>query len=151
MENRKGVLTPMEADLISEKRTYITDKDLPYQNLIGSFMYLAVATRLDIQFAVSCLNQFNNSFGKRNQEGAKRILRYLKFTKQFSIALKKTGIPIHGLGGVSYRQKVKHRILFCIWGRTSQLKIQITKDSGAMDSRGGIYGSLYKPCTLSSL
>lgn len=36
-----------------------TDESMPYRELIGSLMYLVLATRPDIAHAVSVLSQFN--------------------------------------------------------------------------------------------
>ncbi|XP_050460197.1 uncharacterized protein LOC126856068 [Cataglyphis hispanica] len=56
-------------------------KNIPYQSLIGSLMYLAVSTRPDISYAISILSQFNTNSGKVHWNAAKRVLRYLKGTK----------------------------------------------------------------------
>lgn len=60
------------------------EKDLPYQALIGSLMYLAVCSRPDIAHAVNLLSQFNNCYTKEHGVSAKRILRYLKRTLESS-------------------------------------------------------------------
>lgn len=81
MEECKSCVTPIEPHLKLEKLAKC-DESLPYQNLIGSLMFLAVATRPDIMFAVSYLSQFNNCYGTEHFKSAKRILRYLKGTKE---------------------------------------------------------------------
>lgn len=65
--------------------------DYPYQNLIGSLMYLAVNTRPDIAFVVSFLSQFNTTYDKTHWTAAKRVLQYLKGTIDYSIVYRKTG------------------------------------------------------------
>ncbi|XP_073942519.1 uncharacterized protein [Choristoneura fumiferana] len=84
----KPASTPMDTGLKLTKGTSPTkEKDIPYQNLIGSLMYLAVATRPDIMFAVSHLSQFNNCYTSEHFQAAKTVLRYLKGTKQKDLNL----------------------------------------------------------------
>lgn len=70
--------------------------DVPYQQLIGSIMYLSVCTRPDISFSVSFLSQFNNTHTKEHWVGAKRVLKYLKGTKDMGIIFKKSNNPVTG-------------------------------------------------------
>lgn len=76
--------TPMEERLNLDKGE-ICDTELPYQQLIGSLMYLAVLTRPDIAFSVGYLSQFNNCHGREHWAHAKRVLRYLKKTKHYCL------------------------------------------------------------------
>jgi hypothetical protein len=57
----------------------------PYRQAIGSLMYLAVATRPDIAFAVSILSRFLNDPGDAHWEAVKRIFRYLKSTRDLQL------------------------------------------------------------------
>ena len=52
-----------------------------YQQLIGSLMYVACATRPDIAFAVNTCSQYMQNPGEKHLQAAKHILRYLKATK----------------------------------------------------------------------
>ena len=100
MSECKPVATPMETGL---KLTKTTIEELyPYQNLIGSLMYLSVATRPDIAHAVSYLSQFNTCFGKEHWIAAKRVLRYLQGTKQLALTFKKTGKKLYGLADADW-------------------------------------------------
>ncbi|KAJ8895032.1 hypothetical protein PR048_000355 [Dryococelus australis] len=58
------------------------------KSLIGSLMYLAVCTRPDITHSVNYLSQFNNCYTLEHWKAAKRILRYLKGTKQLKLEFK---------------------------------------------------------------
>jgi len=69
-------------------------KNVPFRQLIGSLMYLSVAARPDITFAVNFLSQFNNAPGQQHWIAAKRILRYLKGTRDLGIVYKQTGDPM---------------------------------------------------------
>lgn len=96
MENCKTVATPLEPGLKLEKAKEDDKIDVPYQSLIGSLMYLSVATRPDITFTVSYLSQFNNCYNKDHWQAAKRVLRYLQGTKDFKLTFKKSEDPIIG-------------------------------------------------------
>lgn len=82
MTESKTFDTPMEDKLHITKEENC-NLHVPYQQLIGSLMYLAVLTRPDIMYSVSFLSQFNNSFNNKHWMYAKRILKYLKKTKSF--------------------------------------------------------------------
>ncbi|GJQ68502.1 hypothetical protein Trydic_g17075 [Trypoxylus dichotomus] len=58
---------------------------IPYQSAVGSLLYVAQSTRPDITFAVSLLSRFNNNPGKAHWTAVKRVLRYLKSTKNMKI------------------------------------------------------------------
>lgn len=64
----------------------------PYQELIGSLMYLCVTTRPDISFAVSYLSKFNSCYTEFHWNQAKRILRYLKGTKGKALVFKMSNV-----------------------------------------------------------
>jgi hypothetical protein len=56
-----------------------------YANLIGSLMYLAIATRPDIAYSVNKLAQFTVTPRPKHWTAVKRIFRYLKGTKNFEL------------------------------------------------------------------
>jgi hypothetical protein len=56
-----------------------------YANLIGSLMYLAVATRPDIAYSVNKLAQYTSEPRSKHWTAIKRIFRYLKGTKHHGI------------------------------------------------------------------
>ena len=62
-------------------------RKVPYINVVGSLMYLAVATRPDIAHAVGVISQFNANPGSAHWSAAKRILRYLKGTPKYALRL----------------------------------------------------------------
>lgn len=93
MIDAKPVSTPIEPGtklkrnddkLIIEKF-----KNLPYRELVGALMYLAVCTRPDISHAVSYLSQFNSCYDSTHWSAAKRVLRYLKGTENMGLYFKK--------------------------------------------------------------
>lgn len=56
-----------------------------FQELIGKLMYLSVATRPDISFAMSYLSQFNKNPKRMHMTALKRVLRYLKGTINYKL------------------------------------------------------------------
>ena len=53
---------------------------VPYCEAIGSLMYVAIATRPDISFAVSCLSQFLENLGEAHWQAVKHVFHYLAGT-----------------------------------------------------------------------
>ena len=97
MKDCKPVATPMDAgQKLSKPAEPFDEKQYPYRQLIGSLMYLAVGTRPDISFAVSTLSQYNSNFGSEHWTAAKRVLRYLKGTRDLGLKYSKTDKPIIG-------------------------------------------------------
>lgn len=89
--------TPMEINLKLEKDVNNKfEKNYPYQQLIGSLMYLSVLTRPDISYSVSFLSQYNNCFNKIHWKHLKRLLRYLKKTKNYGLLYRKTECNLYG-------------------------------------------------------
>lgn len=91
------VETPMEVNLKLEKE--ISNDCLskyPYQQLIGSLMYLSVLTRPDISYSVSFLSQYNNCYNENHWKHLKRLLKYLQKTKSYGLVYKKDGHSLHG-------------------------------------------------------
>lgn len=89
--------TPMEINLKLEKdMNNNSNKNYPYQQLIGSLMYLSVLTRPDITFSVSFLSQYNNCFNESHWKHLKRLLKYLKGTREYGLVYKKTNCNMHG-------------------------------------------------------
>lgn len=66
-----------------DERNQMDEK--PYRELIGCLMYLSHMTRPDICFATCLLSRFNNNPGEKHWGAAKRILRYLKGTRDMKL------------------------------------------------------------------
>lgn len=54
----------------------------PYMEAIGSLIYLMVATRPDIAFAVGLVSRYSSDPRKQHWASVKHILRYLKSTQE---------------------------------------------------------------------
>ena len=53
---------------------------VPYANAVGALMWLAVATRPDIAYAVGVLARFNSNPGRQHWTAVKHVFRYLRGT-----------------------------------------------------------------------
>ncbi|KAI3641430.1 hypothetical protein MIR68_000560 [Amoeboaphelidium protococcarum] len=73
--------TPVSLPMV-ERPEFDVDFEQPdvYRSVVGSLMYLLVATRPDIAFAVSELSRAVSRPSQRHWQAAKRVLRYLRGT-----------------------------------------------------------------------
>ncbi|XP_055297021.1 uncharacterized protein LOC129565810 [Sitodiplosis mosellana] len=74
----------------------ITDENeitgqVPYQEVIGSLLYLANATRPDLSFSTSDMSRFNVKHAEAHWTGVKRILRYIKGTADYKLRFHRSG------------------------------------------------------------
>ncbi|XP_051167218.1 uncharacterized protein LOC127285310 [Leptopilina boulardi] len=98
MEDCKSTSSPLDPGTKLKKldESLKQEKKYPFRELIGSLMYLAVATRSDLVYAVNHLNQFNNSHGTEHWLAAKRIHRYLRGTSDLGLKYQKTSKGLEG-------------------------------------------------------
>lgn len=85
MHECNAVATPIDKLNADQESTVELDGKVPYREAVGSLMFLAVATRPDIVFAVSVAAQALNMPFKADWEKVKRIFRYLKGTCDIGI------------------------------------------------------------------
>ncbi|MCO5568763.1 hypothetical protein L7F22_022463 [Adiantum nelumboides] len=89
MEACKGVDTPLPANLkmkkIDDSDSILIVQPFPYANILGGVRYLVTCTRPDICFAVNLLSRFMQSPGAAHIQNLKRLLRYLKHTKNLGL------------------------------------------------------------------
>lgn len=70
--------------------------NIPYRQLVGCLLFIAQATRPDIAFAVNYASRFNNNFNLGHWKRLKRILRYLRGTKEYCLRYHNDG-PLNDL------------------------------------------------------
>ena len=70
---------PTTADEIAHMR------NVPYINAVGALMYLSVATRPDIAYAVGVLCRFNSNPGIEHWKAVKHLFRYVKSTVDYKL------------------------------------------------------------------
>ena len=63
---------------------------IPYASAIGSLMYAQVCTRPDIAFIVGVLGRYLSNPGVDHWKAAKRVMRYLKRTKDYMLTYRRS-------------------------------------------------------------
>ena len=63
---------------------------IPYASVVGSLMYAQVCTRLDIAFIVGVLGRYQSDPGMDRWRAAKRVMRYLKKTRDYMLTYRKS-------------------------------------------------------------
>ena len=63
-------------------------KNVPYASALGSIMYAQVCTRPDIAFATRLLGRYQSNPGYDHWVAAKKVMRYLKRTKDYMLIYK---------------------------------------------------------------
>ena len=88
----KSIRTPMDANQKLSKQMGVCTageaedmQGVPYQQLIGSIMYLMVGSRPDIAFSVGVLCQYMQKPGVEHWRAAQRVLRYLQGSKDLCL------------------------------------------------------------------
>lgn len=80
---------PSDPNQRLSKENPTTDFDVnsvPYQQAVGSILYLTQGTRPDIAFSVNNVSRYNNNYTRTHWIAVKRIMRYLKATKNLRLA-----------------------------------------------------------------
>ena len=92
MADANTVQTPLDPNTpLSSAQSPQTDaeiaemKSIPYQNVTGSLLYAAMATRPDIAFTTGSLCRFNSNYGNEHWMAAKQVMWYLKGTQDLSL------------------------------------------------------------------
>ena len=99
MADSYNASTPIETNAKLDIKTGDIDAlvdQKAYLAIVGSLMYAALGTRPDISYAVGLLSRFNSDPRTRHLTAAKRVLRYLKRTKDLKLEYKQTGKKVQG-------------------------------------------------------
>lgn len=97
MQSCHAATTPLEAPLVPNDCTKLDHVCQPrqnYQEIVGSLMYLAMCTRIDLAYAISQLSQCNMCPTDEAWTAANRALKYLRGTSNFSLCFRRTGKPL---------------------------------------------------------
>ena len=81
-------------------------QNVPYARLVGSLMYAQICTRPDISFAVNLLSRFQSNAGHAHWVAGKKVLRYLKKTKNYMLTyrrLEDQDFEVKGYTDASYK------------------------------------------------
>nr|CAN72453.1 hypothetical protein VITISV_008931 [Vitis vinifera] len=91
LESCKEVATPLaQNEKISKNDGEKLEEPFAYRSLVGSLLYLTV-TKPDLMFLASLLSRFMSSPSNAHMGVAKRVLKYVKGTKNLGIWYLKTG------------------------------------------------------------
>ena len=77
--------TPIEKDLSLLPGTSNINVKLPYRQLVGCLLYIAICSRPDISFAVNYFSRFMNSYTDSHFKYLKRVLIYLYHTPHLKL------------------------------------------------------------------
>lgn len=93
MTNCKSIDTPCDANQRLKRgetgdAEYNADS-IPYQQAVGSLMYLVQGTRPDLAFSVNNVCRFNTCYTREHWVAVKRIMRYLHGTANLRLAFTK--------------------------------------------------------------
>lgn len=80
-----------------------------YQQIIGSLLYLALHTRLDILPAVSILSRFQKAPTAYCHRAAKHVLRYLRGTSSYVVKYQSDDLDVNAFVDSDYAGDVKDR------------------------------------------
>ncbi|POM74659.1 Uncharacterized protein PHPALM_8350, partial [Phytophthora palmivora] len=75
---------------IEKEKCKINDPSIPYRELVGKLQYLVSCTRPDIANAVRCLGRHAGSYTRENFSNAKRVLQYLRGTRNHGLVYRKS-------------------------------------------------------------
>lgn len=85
MQNANGNSIPIDPHTNLEKNKIGTEEKIPYREAVGSLMYLAIVSRPDIMFAVSLVSRYLDCYDNTHWNVVKKILKYIKETKEFGL------------------------------------------------------------------
>ncbi|UYV81409.1 hypothetical protein LAZ67_20001109 [Cordylochernes scorpioides] len=87
LQEAKPTFTPMESGYPGISDEKLLPNNVQYQQLIGSLLYLSVVSRPDIAAPVCILSSRNQNPRNCDWNAAKRIVRYLKTTKELELRI----------------------------------------------------------------
>ncbi|UYV65928.1 hypothetical protein LAZ67_3005902 [Cordylochernes scorpioides] len=87
LQEAKPTFTPIESGYPGLSDEKLLPNNVQYQQLIGSLLYLSVVSRPDIAAPVCILSSRNQNPRNCDWNAAKRIVRYLKTTKELELRI----------------------------------------------------------------
>ena len=100
MSEANPVCVPADINvhLRAADKNAVRECNAPYREVIGSLMYLAMATRPDISYTVSYLSRFQNGYDNSHWQAVKRLLAYLKGSINLGLEYRSNKEPINLIG-----------------------------------------------------
>ena len=128
-----------DEDMTPKQRQYV--ESFPYQELLGSLLYLAVNTRPDIAFAVNACARFSNNPTYSACRTLVRILDYVANTVHVGIMYRGHDFNIHGFcdsdwaGDIDTRRSTTGYFSFMAGGPIAwQSRLQTTVATSSMEA-----------------
>jgi hypothetical protein len=101
MTNSNPVSTPLDSKYkleLNDKQA--TKEDIKYfQSVVGSLLYITLGTRCDLAYCVIKLSRYASNPSQEHLGAIKRVLRYLKGTKELGIIYSKENEASHYIKG----------------------------------------------------
>jgi len=94
------IWTPLQIRPSLEFEPLAPEDQQLYQSLVGSIMYLMLGTRPDLAFTISLLSKFSASAGSEHLVQAKRVLRYLKQTRDIKLCYRRSETSLDRSQGI---------------------------------------------------
>lgn len=109
MQNANCNNVPVDPHTTLEKATEAPDKTIPYREAVGSLMHLAVVSRPDIMYGVSLVSRYLNCYDQTHWNVVKKILRYLKGTKDYGLCYTPSKSNLVGYSDADYAKDTSTR------------------------------------------
>ena len=128
MEEANGAATPMNTSVRLDLAEGLGKREVDpteYRAIVGSLMYIALATRPDIVLAVSALSRYNSQPRTSYLTAAKQVLRYLRKTADHCLHFNGNDDEITGYAGSdwandsAYRKSQGGHVFLCNGGAIS--------------------------------
>lgn len=113
MAESKPVKTPSDTSSKLSIQTITSENSLvgkvPYQEAVGSLLYLTQSTRPDIAFAVNDVSRFNANHDGTHWTAVKRISRYFRGTSNAKLRYSKSGEGLIAYSDADWASEIDKR------------------------------------------
>lgn len=111
MDCANPVSTPSDKSHVSnDEENEPVGKDVPYRQAVGSLMYLAIATRPDLSYAISVVSENLETPKSSDWCSVKRVFKYLKGSVDLGLLFKSNGCKdLHIYSDADYAGDVMSR------------------------------------------
>ena len=117
------LLATNDIGMLHETKRFLSK--IPYASAVGSLMYAQVCTRPNITYIVSVLGRYLSNPGMDHWKATKRVMRYLKKTKNYMLTYKRSNhLEIIGYSDSDF--------VGCPYSRKSTLGYIYLLDAGAV-------------------
>lgn len=101
MNEANTIKTPADPNVKLVSPTSATNSNVPYREVVGSLLFLAMVSRPDIAYAVGVASRYLDNYNETHWRAVKRILRYIKETRSFGLLFQPNDSYVNKLIGFS--------------------------------------------------